>query len=349
MACIAIIYCVEDVVVISERLGVITDEEQRIESHGAQVRMAPLWTLGEIQAYAANASIVMLGSVEPFDAAALQALDGCRGIVRRGIGVDNVDIDAATRLGIPVANVPDASVEEVSDHALALLIGLERRLGLLDRAVRSGRWRHNPAEIQAVSSGIRRMSELTLGIIGFGRIGRALARKSVALYRAVLVADPYADQESVAAMGAVLTTVDDVLARSDHLSLHAPLNASTFHLIDAAALRRIPPGAILVNTARGGLVDEEALIAALHADRLAAAGLDVTQHEPLSPDDPLLSESRILFTGHSAHEGKTSRNDLRRGSVEAVIALLRGEMPASLVNPEVLQMSGSRLAPRWPR
>ena len=247
----------------SQRLGAIGDEERRIEAAGAELRSAPLWTHDEIATNGAGADVILAGAVEPFDAAALGSLPDLRVLVRRGVGVDNVDVDAATRLGILVANVPDASVEEVSDHALALLLALERRIVALDAAVHHGVWQLDPKGIAAVRDGIRRLAELTLGIAGFGRIGRALARKASATYGRVIVTDPLLDAAGAAQAGVELVTVDELVARADHISLHAPLLPSTHHLLDAAVLDRVRPGAILVNTSRGGLVDEQALVAAL--------------------------------------------------------------------------------------
>ena len=324
------------VVVMSQRLGAIGDEERRIEAAGAELRSAPLWTHDEIATNGAGADVILAGAVEPFDAATLESLPDLRVLVRRGVGVDNVDVDAATRLGIVVANVPDASVEEVSDHALALLLALERRIVALDTAVHDGVWQQDPKGIAAVRDGIRRLAELTLGIAGFGRIGRALARKAGATYGRVLVADPLLDAAGAAQAGVELVTVDELVARADHISLHAPLLPSTHHLIDAAVLARVRPGAILVNTSRGGLVDEQAVVAALREGRLAAAGLDVTEREPLPPDDPLLDAPRLVLTAHSAASSTTAGAELARRSVDAIVEVLGGRLPASVVDPAVL-------------
>jgi len=329
------------VVILSARLGPVTDEERRIEASAAVVRSEALWSLDDIRDRGGDAAVFILGAVEPFDAEAMASIPNCIAVVRRGVGFDNVDVDAATRNGILVANVPDASVEEVSDHALALLLSIERRIVQLDRAVHDGVWQRDPAGIAAVRGGIRRMSELTLGIIGFGRIGRAVARKARPLYRAILVADPIAPAASADQLGATLVSVEEVLAGSDHVTLHAPLDAGTRHLIDEGALARLRPGAVLVNTSRGGLVDEAALAAAL-ADGRLLAGLDVTEHEPFPADDPLLAADGLLLTAHSAHASLTAADELARRSVDAAIAIIEGRRPASIVNPEVLEAANLR-------
>jgi D-3-phosphoglycerate dehydrogenase len=322
-------------VILSERLGAIGPEERRIEVAGGILRSAPLWSLDEIRDRAAGAAIIILGAVEPFDAAALEALPDLQVIVRRGVGYDNVDVAAASRLGIVVAFVPDASVEDVSDHALALLLAIERRIVALDRAVHGGVWQKDVTGIAAVRTGIRRLSELTLGIVGFGRIGQALARKARPIYGALIVADPLTSAAAAATAGATLVGVDELLASADHVSLHAPLVAGTRHLIDDAAIARLRPGAIIVNTARGGLVDEAAIVRAVAAGRLAAAGLDVTEHEPLAADDPLLGVAGIVLTAHSAATSQTAGAELARRSVDAAVAVLTGRRPSAVVDPAV--------------
>jgi len=322
--------------IVSERLGPIGDEERRIATAGAELTAAPLWNLDEITANAAGAHLLLVGAVEPFDATALAALPDLRLLVRRGVGVDNVDVDAASRLGIVVANVPDASVEEVSDHALALLLAIERRIVPLDGAVHDGVWQRDPRGIASVRTGIRRLSELSLGIAGFGRIGRALARKARPLYGRMLVADPVVDPAVVEADGATLVPLEQLLAETDHLSLHAPLLPSTHHLIDAAAIDRLRPGVVIVNTSRGGLVDESAIVAGLASGRVAWAGLDVTEHEPLPAGDPLLDAERLVLTAHSAASSETAGRELGRRSVDAMVDVLEGRLPASVVDPDVL-------------
>jgi D-3-phosphoglycerate dehydrogenase / 2-oxoglutarate reductase len=332
------------VVVLSERLGPVTELERRLESTGAQVRGRPLWTVDDIRAHGGEARIIILGAVEPFDAVALAALPNLHAIVRRGVGVDNVDLEAATRLGIVIAHVTDATVEEVSDHALALLLAVERQVAQLDAGVRRGAWVHDASAIIALRAPIRRFRTLTLGVVGLGRIGRTLALKAGPLYGCILASDPFATADSATSVGAELVSRDELLRSADHVSLHVPLAPDTHHLVDAEALLSMRPGAVLVNTARGGLVDEAAVLAAVRAGHLGGAGLDVNEREPLPPDDPLLGEPRILLTAHSAASSQTANEELARRSVDAVAALLSGVRPEAIANPEVL-MSPALRAP----
>ena len=322
-------------VIVSERLGVLGKEEVRIENEGASARSAPLWSLDDIGNHARDAMILLVGSVEPIDRAALELLSRCVAVVRRGVGHDNVDVDAASEMGIVVANVPDASVEEVSDHALALLLALERHVVRLDHAVRDGVWQRDPQGIAKTRGGIRRLSELTLGIVGFGRIGQALARKAINIYGSIVVADPLVNEQAVANAGGTLMPTDELLASADHVSLHAPLNADTRHLIGTDALSVVRPNAIVVNTSRGALVDESALLRAIAEGRIGAAGLDVTEHEPLQADDPLLACEKVVLTAHSAASSTTAAGELHRRSIDAVVDILAGRRPSSTVNPAV--------------
>lgn len=331
------------VVVMSERLGPIGEHERRLEVNGAQLRCAPLWSSRDFLDHAADAAVIMVGAVEPVDATVLSGLPQCVAIVRRGVGHDNVDVAIATRLGIVVANVPDASVDEVAEHALALLLALERRVVRLDKAVHAGVWQEDPRGIIAARQGMRRIAELTLGVVGFGRIGRALVRRARALYRAVLVTDPAVDSDDIRSAGAEPVTLPELCARADHVSLHAALGKSSRNIIDAQTIAQMRRGAILVNTARGGLIDEAALIDAVRAGHLGGAGLDVTASEPLPVDHPLLGVDGIVLTAHSAAFSTTSASELRRRAVAAVADLLAGRTPESVVNPEVLSSSALRL------
>ena len=332
-------------VLLSERLGPLTSAELELAELGAEVTAAYVGTREAIAEGARDADIIIAGAVEPFDGPALASLPRLKAIVRRGVGFDNVDIDAATSAGILVANVPDASIEEVSDHALAMMVALERRLFGLDDLVRDGSSKTAPQLIHRMRVGSRRLSDLTLGVVGFGRIGAALARKAGSVYGRIRVFDVVTPP--AARLGdCELTTLGDLLATCDHISLHLSMSADNRELIGAQEISQMKAGAILVNTARGGVIDEVALVDALRDGAIAAAGLDVTEREPVDDDSILLAadlKDRLILTAHSAAWSRTAVEALTSGSVDATAHLLRGELPRSVVNPTVLDSPKLRL------
>lgn len=330
------------VIAYSERLAPLTEHEELLRTiEGATLRITPLWTEDLIATNAATADVVMVGAVEPMNATALRSLASCRLLVRRGVGLDNIDVATATELGIPVAYVPDASVEEVSDHALALLLALERRVVRLDRFVQGKRWTRATKEIASERRGMRRLSELTLGIVGLGRIGRALAGKAASVFGTVIGHDPFLTPDVPSPIE--LVGFEELLTRSDLVSLHVPLTPDTAYMVGSEVFQLMKPGSFLVNTARGGLVDEEALIEALGAGRIAGAGLDVTADEPLSETSRLLGLESVILTGHSANAGVAASDEARRLTVIAVLKAMEGRRPDALANPEVLDLSSCRL------
>jgi D-3-phosphoglycerate dehydrogenase len=319
----------QPLVLFSRRLGELGPiEEDLARRTGAALEVVSLATEDELIAAGGRADVLVVGAVEPVSARVLGALARTRLIVRRGVGVDNVDVAAAEELGIPVAYVPDGSVEEVSDHAVALLLGLERRIAAADRAVRDG------AGPGTMVDGARRFADLTVGVIGFGRIGRAAAHKVRPLVGAVLVSDPVVDPEELVGSGFVPVGLDELFARSDAITLHVPLSDATRGLVDARRLALARPGLTLVNTARGELVDEEALLAALREGRIGGAALDVTAVEPLPADSPLRDEPALLLTGHTAAKGRESGRTLRTAVATAIERWLGGEDPPFLARTE---------------
>ena len=254
---------------------------------------------------------------------------------RFGIGVDNIAVEEATRRGIPVTNVPAYCLDEVSEHVLALIFAFGRRIHEYDRRVRSGVW-----ETRA-SAPLHRIRGSTLGIVGFGRIGRTLARKAVALGMRVVASDPYLDPSMFESEGCLGYSLSGLLAEADYLSLHVPLTPSTRHLIGEAELRRMKPGAFIINASRGGVVDQEVLIRALREGWIAGAGLDVFEPERLPPSHPIFSLPNVLATPHVAFYSEESLHDLRTAASANVAAILSGHRPQSIVNPEVLSL------PRW--
>ena len=252
----------------------------------------------------------------PVSSAAIAASPGLRVVARMGVGLDNIDVDAATRHGILVTNVPDYCVEEVSDHAVALVLAWTRGIALADRQVRAGQW--DPA-----GSRLRRLSALTCGVIGYGRIGRRTAGKIAALGAPVLAHDPHPPADSAEVE---FTALDELLARSDAVVVHAPLTQATHHLLGARELSLMPRGSLLVNVSRGGLVDTAALASALASGHLSGAGLDVIEGEPAVPPG-LLDHPGVVITPHIAFSSDASVLDLRRGAAEEVVRVLSGQAP----------------------
>lgn len=284
-------------------------------------------------AHDADAVVCVL---EPYTSKVINSLKSCRLITTAKTGYGNIDVAAATEAGICVSRVPAASAEEVSDHAMALLLACTRRLFRLDKAVRAGEWLsvHGP-EMGEMWRGIKPVRGKTLGLIGFGLIPRALVPKAKGFGLRVLAYDPYVPAEVMTEMGAEAAALERVLRESDFVSLHADLTGKTRHMLGAGQLKLMKPTAFLINTARGALVDEAALYAALTRGELAGAGLDVTEVEPVKPDNPLLKLDNVIFTGHSGHYSDVSAETYRQRPVEDVTRIMSGEWPRGLINPEV--------------
>jgi len=270
---------------------------------------------------------LIVGAVEPLNRRVLGLMHRVRMIVRRGTGVDNVDVDAASEFGIGVANVPDASIEEVSDHALSLLLSLVRRVPEADRAVRLG----NAIGVRKVLEAAPRLTQMTVGVIGLGRIGSRFAEKASCLFAEVWGHDPVAP----APTGVKQAELENLLAGSDAISLHIPLTQETHHLLDRRSFELMKQGVFLVNTSRGEVIDEIALADALADGRVAGAGLDVLAQDPPAENHPLLAYGNVIVTAHTAGRGVDASRDLRRRSVESVVAVIEGRCPESMLNPEV--------------
>lgn len=271
----------------------------------------------------ATADIVLVREA-PLPAGRIARLQRCRAIVRYGVGVDNIDLEAATSRRIYVANVPDYGSHEVAEHALALILAVARRVPRRDREVREGAWGLGARQP------IARLAGSTLGLIGFGRIAETLWRKASGLgFRATLVSDP---ERSTLPDGVRRVPLDVLLKEADIVSLHAPLTDATRHLIDRDALAKMRDGAILVNTARGGLIDEAALIAALEAGKLHGVGLDVFEEEPLASGHPLRTQPDAVLTDHTGWYSSSSLDELQRGAAAEAARVLQGDAPRNWVN-----------------
>jgi D-3-phosphoglycerate dehydrogenase / 2-oxoglutarate reductase len=284
----------------------------------------------EVRDVVAGADAVM-NCYAPMPAEVIRGLDRCVVIARYGIGLDTVDLDQASAQGILVTNVPDYCIDEVSDHALALILSLARGVTLLDRQVRAGSW--TPTDARP----LHRLRGRTLGLVGFGRIARALAAKAASLGYRVVTTDPFVPEESVRQAGAEPMTLEALLTEADVVSIHAPLTAESTHLIGVEELALMKPGAILVNTSRGPLVDLDALRAALAEGRLGGAGLDVLEVEPPAADDPLLHRDDVIVTPHAAFYSEESLRELQRKAVEQVIEALAGRTPPYAVNADAVR------------
>jgi D-3-phosphoglycerate dehydrogenase len=260
------------------------------------------------------------------DADRIGRLARCRIIAHYGTGVDRVDVAAATTRGILVTNGPRYAVDEVSSHAIALLLAAARKIVAADRAVRSGAWHIKPIVP------LHRISGKTLGLLGFGNIARATGRKGRALGLDVIAYDPYLDAAVFRDEGVRRVEVHTCLAEADFLSIHLPLTEETRGIVNGEALGRMKPGAILVNTSRGAVVDETALVDALRSGRLRGAGLDVFAREPLPTDHPLLALPNVTVSGHIGFYSEESIEQMQRDAAEQVADALEGRAPAFLVN-----------------
>ena len=256
----------------------------------------------------------------------IASMPNCRLISRLGTGLDSIDIDAATEHGIWVTYVPDYSIDEVSAHAIALLMSLARGIPFFTQATRNGEWN------SAGWGPVYRLKDQTLGILGLGRIGQATAEKGRGLGLQVIAHDPYADPTIAEKLGVRLVDLDTLTRTSDYISLHSPLIDATYHLVNADFLAKMKPTAYIINAARGPLIDEDALLAAVRDRQIAGAGLDVLAIEPIDPNSPLLKEARILVTPHAAWYSEQAKLDLRARGAEEVVRVLGGQPPRAPAN-----------------
>lgn len=300
---------------------------------GAELQLASEATPQAILSIAANADAVLV-TYAKITGEMIPQLKRCRIISRFGIGVDNVDLTAATNAGIVVTKVPDYCLDEVSDHAVALLLAAVRKIPFANAQVHEGQWAM-PAVVP-----IHRLRGSVLGLVGFGRIPQLVAPKARAFGLRVVAYDPYIPSEIFTRAGVESVDFAQLLKISDYVSIHSPLSPETRGLFGAEAFRQMKPTAYLVNTARGPIVDEAALAAALDAGQLAGAAVDVMTQEPPT-GSPLLGRKDVIITPHTSFYSEESLIDLQTKAAEEVAAVLQGKAPRHAVNPEVLQAAGS--------
>jgi len=299
------------VVLIEHGYASIEQEREIISAAGGELIDAENLGLKEALRLCEEADAVLFRRI-PFTADMIRKLRRCRILLRYGIGTDNVDLKAATEAGIIVGHVPSYCIDEVSVHTIALLLGCVRNIVSTQKKMEQGGWDVHREEP------IYRMAGRTIGIVGFGKIGRAVAQKLTGWGLRMLAFDPYFEKSSADALRVQFVDFKTLLAESDYVTLHCPLLPETHHLIDGRTLARMKPGAILVNTARGPVVDANALLGAIEAERIAAAGLDVFEEEPLPVDSPLRSHPRVIVTDHTAWYSEESQAELQKTAAEEI-------------------------------
>jgi D-3-phosphoglycerate dehydrogenase len=285
-----------------------------------ELRMAKSASADDILSVARDADAILV-TYAKLPGELLRQLTRCKAIGRFGLGVDNIDLPAAAQLGITVTYVPDYCMQEVSDHAMALLLALVRKVPLSNKLVQSGRW-----EVPPIVP-IHRLSGRVLGLVGFGNIPRTLAPKAQAFGLKVVTHDPYVLTDAPAKAGVEGVSFDALLGMSDFVSIHAPLMPATRGLFNAGVFAKMKKGAVLINTARGPLVDEDALIAALDSGHLGGAALDVVVTEPLTRDSKLLGRDNVILTPHTAFYSVEALNELQTKCASDVARVLSGEKP----------------------
>jgi D-3-phosphoglycerate dehydrogenase len=274
----------------------------------------------------------LIVSASPITREVMNALKNLKVVVRTGVGYDVIDVPAATDLGVIVVNIPDLWIREVANHALALLLAWNRKLIALNNEVKSGIWQTRvPGPVTGSLHGE------TVGIVGLGNIGSAFAKRVAALETHVIACDPYVDDAHFAALGVERASLDTLAARADYVSVHTLLHTETRHLINEAFLRRMKPTACLINTSRGPVVDEQALIRALQEKWIAGAALDVRESEPPPADSPLARMDNVILTPHAAYFSSPAVARVPQRCGEEVARALTGQRPLHVVNPEVYQ------------
>ena len=301
-------------------------EEAVAAAAGAHVVAAQTKDPVRLAAVVADADAVIT-QFAPVTAAVVAAMQRVRAIVRYGIGVDNVDLAAARDRGIPVCNVPDYCIDEVADHTLAFILALTRQVAPQSRLVHDGEWR-----IAAPPAAFRTLAGMTCGVVGFGRIGRGVVRRLVAFGGRVLVSDPLAAADAIAAAGAHAVPLTRLLAESDLVTLHCPSLPETRGLLNAATLAAARPGLLVVNLSRGDLVDADALVAALDSGHVAGAALDVFAPEPIPAGHPILGRANVILAPHVASVSAAAVHRLRTAAAGVAVASLRGEPLPTIVN-----------------
>ena len=315
-------------VVLTDYVWESLDVEKRTLEGLADLVALKTKTPDEFLAEAADCDALLNTYAGPITADTMSRMPKCRIIARYGIGVDTIDIDAATQAGIIVTNNPTYCIEEVAEHTMALLLSAARKIAFYDRLVRAGRWEVPPGKP------ISRIAGSTLGLVGFGNIARRVAMCAASLGMRVLYSDPFVKDDQFDAPGRKME-LDAMLGESDFVSIHPPLTPQTRKMIGDAAFARMKPNAILVNCSRGPVIDTEALVRALDAKKIAGCALDTTDPEPLPNPHPLRNRENVIINPHAAWYSEDAMKGLQAGAPGEVRRVLSGEWPINVVNKAV--------------
>jgi len=315
---------------ISGLLATMVEEAEELAKVNAELVGADCTTESEIIEAAKDADAILVVFAQ-ITRRVMEMLPKCKVIVRYGIGFDTIDIDAATDNSILVVNIPDFCVEEVSNHAIALLLACAKKLVFLNEGTKQGRW----AECKRAQAPMGSIYGQTLGLVGCGSIGRMTARKAQCFGLKVLGYDPYIDESLAKEYGITLVSLPELLKESDFVSVHTPLNKETWHLMGEKEFKQMKPTAYFINTSRGSVVDEPALIKALQEKWIAGAGLDVFEKEPVDLDNPLLKMDNVAVAPHSAGYSDASFKRLRTSVGQEAARVLSGRWPKNVVNKTV--------------
>ena len=315
--------------------------EKLLEPIDAELIKASGKTEGEIIENAKDAdAVICSGPVQPWSARVINSLNKCRIIASLGVGYDRIDLERATDMGIVVTNIPAYCIDEVSSHAIALILSLGRKLFLIDRTLRDMNINFVPPNRKSVNEVIYpvfRLREQTLGIFGLGKIGAAAALKARGLGMKVIAYDPYVLDEVIQSKGVIPVDFETLLKESDFISLHSSLNEETKSKFNEESFKMMKPTSYLVNTARGEIVDQKALAGALTNKEIAGAGLDVTEKDPVPVDDPILDAPNTILTGHSAWYSTAADSEEKfwHKAMEQVVSALNNIWPVYAINLEV--------------
>ena len=313
----------------------IEPERQVLAEIGAELIAAETGDEPELLTFAPTMDGI-LTCWKPVREPVIAAAEKCQIIGRLGIGLDNIDVDVATEHGIVVTNVPAYCIDEVSDHAMGLLLACARKISRFNRATRDGIWEQN------IGPEMYRLRGKTLGVVGFGRIARSIVPKAKGFGLTVNICSPRTDPELIQQHGAQKVSFPELLATSDFISIHTPLTPETRYMFSYTEFRAMKPTAYLINTARGGIVDTTALTAALRDGEIAGAGLDVLETEPPEQNEELLTLDSAVVTPHAAFISEESILDLEVTAATYVVEVLTGKLPETVVNPSVLEQPNLR-------